>query len=85
MSASGVLFITLEDETGVVNLVVYQRIDERYQLAARHAGLLLARGRVDRRGDVVHVQVRYLERLEGPLDEGATMGESLRLRSRDFH
>jgi error-prone DNA polymerase len=99
MTASGVVFITLEDETGVVNLVLYSRVYQRYELAARHAGLLLARGRVDRRGEVVHVQVRYLERLAGPLDAGPSDAEPLdagpsdaeggavqplHIRSRDF-
>ena len=78
-TAKGVIFITLEDETGTVNLVLYSRVFERYELVARHAGMLLARGRIDRRGDVVHVRTSHLERLDMP------EGQSLTVRSRDFH
>jgi error-prone DNA polymerase len=78
MTASGIVFVTLEDETGVVNLVVYPKVFERYELAVRHAPMMLARGRIDRRGEVVHLRVDHLERLELP-------GGPVELRSRDFH
>ena len=78
-TASGVVFITLEDDTGVVNLVLYNHVFERYELVARHAGIMLARGQVDRRGKVVHVRVNHLERLDLP------EGQPLTVRSRDFH
>jgi len=78
-TASGVVFITLEDETGTVNLVLYSNVFERYELVARHSGMLLARGRIDRRGEVVHVRVSHLERLDMP------KGQPLTVRSRDFH
>lgn len=79
MTAKGIVFVTIEDETGVVNLVVYPDVFERYELAARHAGMLLARGKVDRRGEVVHVRVQHLERIEMPHTR------PLVIRSRDFH
>ena len=78
-TASGVVFVTLEDETGTLNLVLYAHVFERYELIARHAGMMLAKGKVDRRGDVVHIQVRHLERLDMP------HGDPLTIRSRDFH
>jgi error-prone DNA polymerase len=78
-TASGVVFITLEDETGSINLVMYSHVFERYELVARHSGMLLARGQIDRRGEVVHVRVSHLERLDMPA------GQSLTVRSRDFH
>jgi error-prone DNA polymerase len=78
MTASGIVFVTLEDETGVFNLVVYPRVYDRYELEVRHGMILLARGRVDRRGEVVHVRVSHLERLDRP-------GHRLAVRSRDFH
>ncbi len=81
MTARGVVFVTLEDETGVINLVLYARVFEKYELVARHAGLLLARGRVDRRGEVVHVRAHHLERLDLPTQTS----QPLALRSRDFH
>jgi error-prone DNA polymerase len=78
MTASGIVFVTLEDETGVLNLVVYPHVFERYELEVRHGMILLARGRVDRRGEVVHVRVSHVERLDRP-------GGALVVRSRDFH
>ena len=47
-TASGVVFITLEDETGIANLVLYDRVFEKYRMAARHGGTLLVRGKVER-------------------------------------
>jgi error-prone DNA polymerase len=78
-TASGVTFITLEDETGVINLVVHKRIFTEQYLVARHAKIVLVRGRVEREGEVIHVLVRKMERLDLPGDE------PLAARSRDFH
>ncbi|MEZ4227056.1 MAG: error-prone DNA polymerase [Polyangiaceae bacterium] len=47
-TASGVVFITLEDETGFANLVLWNRVYQQLRLVARHATLLLARGRIER-------------------------------------
>ncbi len=49
-TASGVVFITLEDETGFLNLVLWSRVYEQYRLPARHASILLARGVIERQG-----------------------------------
>lgn len=48
-TASGVVFVTLEDETGVMNLVFYSRIFDKYRWAAQHSPLLLATGKVERK------------------------------------
>lgn len=80
-TASGVVFITLEDETGIVNLVVWPNIYERFRKVARHATLLLARGKVQRDtdgGNVVHVVVQHLLQLDMP-------GQTLATRPRNFH
>ena len=77
-TASGVTFITLEDETGVVNLVVWKRIAARDRRALVGSRLLWAEGEVQREGDVVHVVVRRLR------DESVRLGQ-LVARSRDFH
>jgi len=47
-TASGVVFVTLEDETGVANLIFYSRIFDAYRHAAQHSSLLLVRGKVER-------------------------------------
>lgn len=74
-TAGGVLFITLEDETGVANLIVRPGVYERYRRAIRQAVVLLAYGRVERQGVVTHLLVERAEDLR------ATLGAV----SRDFH
>ena len=77
-TASGIVFETIEDETGVVNLIIKPDIYDRYRPAARHAGLLQADGYVQRSGQVIHVMAKRLFDLSDLL-----AGYSL--RSRDFH
>jgi len=67
-TASGVVFITLEDETGVANLILWSSIYDRYRLAARHAALLQADGYVQRQGQVIHVLAKRLFDLSGGID-----------------
>lgn len=47
-TASGIVFVTMEDETGCCNLILYRRVFEKYHLAARHSTILLVRGTVER-------------------------------------
>jgi error-prone DNA polymerase len=47
-TASGVVFMTLEDETGFVNLILFRAVFERFLWPARHAALLFAHGSVER-------------------------------------
>ncbi len=54
-SAKGVMFITLEDEGGIANIVVWPDLFERYRRTILTASTLLVRGRVQREGQVVHV------------------------------
>jgi error-prone DNA polymerase len=61
-TAKGVVFMTLEDETGVANLVVRPRVWERYR-HTRTAAALLATGRLERSEGVVHVSATQLEDL----------------------
>ena len=75
-TASGVTFITLEDESGIANLIVWKRVYERFRREAR-ARLLIAHGRVQREGEVVHIVVMRLKGLDDALD-------GLSAASRDF-
>jgi error-prone DNA polymerase len=86
-TASGVVFVTLEDETGFSNLVLWRRVFDEYRLVATRAAILLAEGRVERQansesnpkaGDVIHLIVEHLERLDVP-------GRDIEKMSRDFH
>ena len=54
-SANGVVFITLEDETGVANLIVWPATLERFRRAALGATLLYCRGRLQREESVIHL------------------------------
>ncbi len=56
-TASGVCFMTIEDETGVANLVVFQAIFEKFQKAVLQSRLIMAEGRLQREGEVIHVIV----------------------------
>ncbi len=62
-TASGVIFVTLEDETGYVNLVVWSDLAERRRRELLGARLLAVRGQVQKEGLVVHVLARELEDL----------------------
>jgi len=76
-SAGGVIFVTLEDETGYVNLVVWSRIADAHRRAMLGARLLGVRGRLQREGEVRHVVVDALE------DRSALLG-SLTTKARSF-
>ena len=76
-TASGVIFMTLEDETGHINVVIWPRVAERQRREVLGGRLLLVRGTVEREGEVVHL---VAERFD---DHSPRLGR-LRTRSRDF-
>ena len=67
-TASGVIFVTLEDETGCVNVVVWRRVAERQPDELLGARLLGVHGVIERDGDVIHVVARRL------IDHSALLG-----------
>jgi error-prone DNA polymerase len=77
-TASGIVFITLEDETGVVNLIVRPNTFDQYRAAARHAALLQCHGYVERQGQVVHVMAKRLF-------DRSELIRGYEVSSRDFH
>jgi error-prone DNA polymerase len=77
-TAKGIVFATMEDETGTANLIIRPNIYEKYRPAARGAVALLAEGRVECQGEVVHLQVSRVTDLSKSLAQ-------LRSVSRDFH
>ncbi len=81
MTAKGLLFVSLEDETGIGNLVVSPELFERERAVCVSAPLLYVEGILQRQGKVVHVRV---ERLQS-LDFDQTDTTALRLLSHDFH
>ncbi|RZM24692.1 MAG: error-prone DNA polymerase, partial [Pedobacter sp.] len=56
-TAGGVCFITIEDETGYSNLVVFEKLFETFRKEILHSRLLMVEGRLQREGQVVHVIV----------------------------
>ena len=62
-TATGVIFITLEDETGIANLIVWPSLFERQRRIVLSASMLECRGRVQREGEVIHVVADQLEDL----------------------
>jgi error-prone DNA polymerase len=77
-SASGVTFVTLEDESGCVNLIVWKRVADQQRAALLESRLLLVRGTLQREGDVLHVIARRLTDLSQLLGD-------LVVASRNFH
>ena len=77
-TASGVVFITLEDETGHINLIVWNRFVERARRVLLGARLLGVRGEVQREGEVLHVITQHVD------DYSHLLGE-LVVPFRDFH
>jgi len=67
-SAKGVCFITLEDETGVINLVVWPHLKEKYRRVVMGARLMEVRGRVECDDEVIHVIVAHMEDATHRLD-----------------
>jgi error-prone DNA polymerase len=60
-SANGVVFVTLEDETGIANLIVWPATLERFRRAALGATLLYCRGRLQREESVIHIVAEDLK------------------------
>jgi error-prone DNA polymerase len=67
-TASGVVFITIEDETGVANLVVWPRVKERFRPVLMRARMLHVRGRVQAADNVTHIVVDQLIDCSADLD-----------------
>lgn len=76
-TAKGTVFFTLEDETGLLNVIVWSKVYEANLVVARSPGLLAVEGRVQRAHGVVHLVAHRLARPE--------LGWQLELPSRDFH
>jgi error-prone DNA polymerase len=77
-TAKGIVFETIEDETGIVNLIIRPEVFERCRAAARHAAFLQAEGNVERHSNVQHIMAVRLTDLSDAL-------AGYQFRSRDFH
>jgi error-prone DNA polymerase len=77
-TANGVTFLTLEDETGQANIIVWSQVLERYRQAVVFGSLLLIEGQLQREGEVIHIVTRRVEDLSHWQGDLVTT-------SRDFH
>ena len=77
-TAKGVVFMTLEDETGFVNLVIWEKTFQKYELLAKTESFLGATGKLQVQSGVTHLVVEKLWRPE--VDEAPC-----ETTSRDFH
>jgi len=66
-SAKGVMFITIEDETGIANLVVWAKVFEAHRRIVLGAGMMAVWGRIQREGEVVHLVAHRLTDLSAEL------------------
>jgi error-prone DNA polymerase len=73
-TAKGVIFATLEDETGIANIIIWKHVFERFRRLVLTSRLLACRGRVQREGLVIHVVAERLVDLSAELDGLATLG-----------
>ncbi len=71
-SAKGVMFLTLEDETGIMNAVVWPSLFERQRRVLMTASMMGIHGKIQREGDVVHLVAQRLFDFSGDL---ASLGE----------
>jgi error-prone DNA polymerase len=93
-TAKGVVFVTLEDETGSANAVVWRNVFTANRRAVMGSSFLLVRGRLQRAGEVIHVvaqsftdltpRLAQLKNDQAPPPARHTVQPRL-LRSRDFH
>ena len=78
MTASGVSFLTLEDESGNINIIVWSKLSEKHRLIIRYAQLIGVLGRVQKNNDSLHVIANDL------IDLSHWLGE-LTVKSHDFN
>ncbi|MEX0287000.1 MAG: OB-fold nucleic acid binding domain-containing protein [Paracoccaceae bacterium] len=67
-TAKGVIFVTLEDETGIVNVVVWRKMYERFRRAVIAGRMLRVTGRMQRAHSVTHVIAEEIEDISSMLD-----------------
>ena len=68
-TAKGVIFLTLEDETGISNIVVWEKTYETFRRAVIAGRLLRVTGHLQRENSVVHIIARKVEDISAMLDE----------------
>jgi len=88
-TAHGIIFLSIEDETGAANVVVRPEVWQQAETLSRRAAAVVIEARVQRRGGVVHLLATRMERLvsddaAGGGEAGLPAGGTLPRMSRDF-
>ena len=68
-TAKGVIFLTLEDETGTINIVIWRALYEKFRRAIISGRLLKIQGRVQNENSVIHIVAEYVEDISHMLDD----------------
>jgi error-prone DNA polymerase len=76
-TANGTVFMSLEDETGLMNVIIWRRTWERFRKVAKDAVALYVEGKIERAGSVIHICPSRLDDLSHAL-------QGIASRSRDF-
>jgi error-prone DNA polymerase len=92
-TAKGVTFVTLEDETGICNLVIWQNVFQAQRKTWMTGSFLLVQGVVQKQSGVIHIVAEQVENLshelsrlrEGEAPRVRSQVQGRLLRSRDFH
>jgi error-prone DNA polymerase len=86
-TAHGTIFLSLEDETGVINLIVWHNVQTKFRQAVYSAKLIGCRGEVQREGQVLHVIARQVLDWSSQLRDlqEEKTAATIPVRSRDFH
>jgi error-prone DNA polymerase len=82
-TASGVVFLTLEDETGNTNVVIWATVMERFRAILLQGQLLKFKGVVEREGRVIHLVAGHVENAAHLLEDSVSAAQTF--KSRDFH
>ena len=84
-TATGVVFLTLEDETGNINVVVWSTVLDRYRAEILQGQLLRVEGVVQREQEVIHVIAGRVHDATGLLDQLSASPTPVAIASRNFH
>ena len=84
-TATGVVFLTLEDETGNINVVVWSTVLDRYRAEILQGQLLRVEGVVQREQEVIHVIAGRVHDATGLLDQLSASPTPVEVASRNFH
>jgi len=89
-SAKGVLFVTMEDETGIANVIVWPKVFDDFRRPVLRAKLIGVTGEIQKEGQVIHVvsdKIEDLTPLLANLENSRILDDmaSMDIRSRNFH